>query len=64
MTPDELLGNLTTEPEPESAFAIRLTYRDPASETPQRARRIVRTVAVEAHGRFRKETPYDYDWVL
>jgi capsular polysaccharide biosynthesis protein len=39
MTPDELLRNPTVEPEPESAFSIRISYRDPARETPQRARR-------------------------
>src|SRR5829696_6272113 len=44
MTPDELLENLTVEPDPESADGIRLTYRDPAQETPRRARRIVSTV--------------------
>jgi hypothetical protein len=35
MTPDELLENLTVEPDPESADGIRLTYRDPAGKTPE-----------------------------
>ena len=65
MTPDELLGNLTVEPDPESASSIRLTYRDPARETPQRARKIVRTfVVVVADEDIRVETPYDYEWTL
>ena len=64
MTPDELFRNLTVEPEPEGAFVIRLTYRDPTRESPQRARRIVRAVAVVAAERIRKETPYDYEWRL
>jgi capsular polysaccharide biosynthesis protein len=68
MTPDELLGNLTVEPDPESAEYIRLTYRDPAREDPRRARRIVRTVAVVAASSIRKEIPcrcaYDYTWGL
>jgi hypothetical protein len=68
MTPDELLENLTVEPDPESASAIRLTYRDPARENPRRARRIVLTVAVVAAERIRNETPcrcaYDYTWGL
>jgi capsular polysaccharide biosynthesis protein len=70
MTPDELLENLTVEPDPESADGIRLTYRDPseARETPRRARRIVSTVVVVAVERIRKEVPcrcaYDYTWGL
>jgi hypothetical protein len=64
MTPDELLANLTVEPEAGSAFTIRLTYRDPTGESPQRARRIVLTVAEVASERLRRETPYLYDWVL
>ncbi len=68
MTPDELLENLTVEPDPESTDSIRLTYRDPARETPRRARKIVRTVAVVAAERIRKEIPcrcaYDYTWGL
>ena len=68
MTPDDLLENLTVEPDTESASAIRLTYRDPARENPRRARRIVLTVAVVAAERIRKETScrcaYDYTWGL
>ena len=68
MTPDELLENLTVEPDPESADGIKLTYRDPAQETPRRARRIVLTVVVVAVERIRKEIPcrcaYDYTWGL
>jgi hypothetical protein len=68
MTPDELLENLTVEPAPESADGIRLTYRDPARENPQRARKIVRTFVVVAAERIRKEIPcrcaYDYTWGL
>jgi capsular polysaccharide biosynthesis protein len=68
MTPDELLSNLTAEPDPESAEGIMLTYRDPAQETPRRARRIVSTVAIVATERIRKEIPcrcaYDYTWGL
>ena len=68
MTPDELLENLTVEPDPESADGIRLTYRDPARENPRRARRIVHTVVVVAVERIRKEVPcrcaYDYTWGL
>ena len=64
MTPDELLGNLNAEPEPGSAFRIRLTYRDPTGETLERARRIVHTVAEVATERVRKETPYVYEWRL
>jgi capsular polysaccharide biosynthesis protein len=62
MTPDELLENLTVEPEPESAFGIRLAYRDPTGETPRRARKIVLTVAEVAGERVHKETPYAYTW--
>jgi hypothetical protein len=66
MTKGELLENLTVEPD--SADGIRLTYRDPARGTPQRARKIVRTVAVVAAERIRKEIPcrcaYDYTWGL
>jgi capsular polysaccharide biosynthesis protein len=57
MTSDELLENLTVEPDPESAEGIRLTYRDPARETPRRVWRIVLTVAVAAAERIRKEFP-------
>ena len=68
MTPNELLENLTVEPDPESASAIRLTYRDPARETPRRARRIVLTVRVVAAQHISKEFPcgcaYDYTWGL
>jgi hypothetical protein len=56
MTPDELLGNLTVEPDAQSS-GIRVSYRDPARETPQRARKIVRTVAVVAGERVRRERP-------
>jgi len=59
MTPDELLGNLTVEPDAQSS-GIRLSYRDPAREAPQRARRIVRTVVVVAAERIQVGTPYDY----
>jgi capsular polysaccharide biosynthesis protein len=68
MTEDELLENLTAEPDPESADGIKLTYRDPTEEDSRRARRIVRTVAVVATERIRKEIPcrcaYDYTWGL
>jgi capsular polysaccharide biosynthesis protein len=68
MTEDELLENLTVEPDPESADGIRLTYRDPGQEEPRKARRIVHTVAVVAVERVRKEIPcrcaYDYTWGL
>jgi hypothetical protein len=45
MSPDKLLGNLTVNAH---RWTIRLTYRDPGARTPQRARRVVRTVAVVA----------------
>jgi hypothetical protein len=63
MTPDELLKNLSVTPHRES---IAISYRDPssASESPDRARRVVRTVAAVASERIRKETPYIYAWVL
>jgi capsular polysaccharide biosynthesis protein len=68
MTPDELLENLTVEPDPESADGIRLTYRDPAQDNPRRARRIVSTIAIVATERICKEIPcrcaYDYTWGL
>jgi hypothetical protein len=38
MTPEELLENLTVEPDPESADVIRLTYRDPTAERAEGAR--------------------------
>jgi hypothetical protein len=60
MTPDELLGNLTVEP----SSGIRVPYRDLARETPQRARKIVRAIAVVAGERVRVETPHDYEWTL
>jgi hypothetical protein len=64
MTPDELLGKLTVEPDAQFS-GIRLSYRDPARETPQRARKIVRTfVVVVAEEDIRVETPYDYEWTL
>jgi hypothetical protein len=63
MTPDELLGNLTVEPDAQSS-GIKLSYRDPARETPQRARKIVRAFVVVADEHIRVETPYDYAWVL
>ena len=63
MTPYELLQNLTVKPGG-STFAIRISYRDPTAKNPQRARRIVLTVAEVAGERIRKETPYDYEWVL
>ena len=68
MTTDKLLENLTVEPDRESADGIRLTYRDPAQDTPRRARRIVSTIAIVATERIRKEIPcrcaYDYTWGL
>jgi len=64
MTPDELLGNLTVEPDAQSP-GIRVSYRDPARETPQRTRKIVRAFVVAAADEdVRVETPYDYEWTL
>jgi hypothetical protein len=64
MTPEELLENLSAEADPEIADGIRLTYRDPTAENPQRARRIVRAFALSASGRVRVETSHPYDWVV
>ncbi len=61
MTPEELLENLSAEADPEIADGIRLTYRDPTAENPQRARRIVRAYALSASGRVRVETSHPYD---
>ena len=64
MAPEELLENLSVEVDPRSIHGIRVTYRDPTAEDPQRARRIVRAFALAASGRVRIATPYDYDWTL
>ncbi len=64
MTPEELLENLSAEVDPEIAHGIRVTYRDPTAESPQRARRIVRAYALSASGRLRVETSHPYDWVV
>ncbi len=64
MTPEELLENLSAEVDPEIAHGIRVTYRDPTAESPQRARRIVRAYALAACGRVRVETSHPYDWVV
>ena len=64
MTPEELLENLSAEPDPKLIHGIKITYRDPTAETPQRARRIARAYVLATSGRVRVETPYPYDWVV